>query len=94
MSVSFSSAFPGAELEPGDRFEVAPIGSTGRLSLPRVLGPDGFPIDQIEDPAGRALDLTLDPTTGSLVVPKLSETVRGPPRRHSGWSIGRRGGSA
>src|SRR5262249_22104771 len=51
------------ELEPGDRFEVEPIGATGRLSLPRVLGPDGFPIEQIEDPAGHPLDLRIDPAT-------------------------------
>jgi hypothetical protein len=75
MSLSYPSVFPGAELEPGDRFEVAPIGSTGRLSLPRVVGPAGFPIEQIEDPAGRPLDLSLDLATGSLAVPRLGEAV-------------------
>ncbi len=63
------------DLEPGDRFEVEPIGATGRLSLPRVLGPDGFPIEQIEDPAGHPLDLRIDPATSSLIVPKLGEAV-------------------
>jgi SNF2 family DNA or RNA helicase len=64
-------------LEPGDRFEVTPIdgAGAGRLSLPRVLGPDGFPIEQIEDPAGRPLDLALDAWAGSVVVPKLSEAL-------------------
>ena len=75
MSDSYASVYLGAVLEPGDRFEVAPIGSTGRLSLPGVVGPDGFAIEQIEDPAGRPLDLTLDLATGSLVVPKLGEAV-------------------
>ena len=60
MAAPSSPLFAPAGLEPGDRFEVTPIGGTGRLSLPRVLGPDGFPIEQIEDPAGRPLDLALD----------------------------------
>ena len=67
----------------------------GRLSLPRVLGPDGFAIEQIEDPAGRPLDLALDARAGSIVVPKLAEGLarsNGPlwleyrRRGGSGWS--------
>lgn len=73
MTASSQSHFTPPGLEPGDRFEVTPIGQTGRLSLPRVLGPDGFPIEQIEDPAGRPLDLALDAWAGSIVVPKLAE---------------------
>ena len=75
MAVPTSSLFVPPGLEPGDRFEVTPIGGTGRLSVPRVLGPDGFPIEQIEDPAGRPLDLALDASAGSIVVPKLGEGV-------------------
>jgi SNF2 family DNA or RNA helicase len=75
MAAPSSSRFAPAGLEPGDRFEVTPIGETGRLGLPRVLGPDGFPIEQIEDPAGRPLDLALDASAGSIVVPKLAEGV-------------------
>jgi SNF2 family DNA or RNA helicase len=75
MAASSPSVFTPPGLEPGDRFEVTPIGGTGsgRLSLPRVLGPDGFPIEQIEDPGGRPLDLALDAWAGSIVVPKLAE---------------------
>ena len=50
-----------AEPKPGDRFEVALTGSPGRLSLPAVLGPDGFAIEQIEDAEGRPLESALDP---------------------------------
>ena len=75
MATPSRSFFAPPGLEPGDRFEVTPIGGTGRLSLPRVLGPDGFPIEQIEDPAGRPLDLALDAAAGSIVVPKLAEAV-------------------
>ncbi len=75
MATSSSSRFTPPGLEPGDRFEVTPIAGTGRLSLPRVLGPDGFPIEQIEDPAGRPLALTLDAAAGSVVVPKLGEAL-------------------
>lgn len=75
MATPSSSLFAPPGLEPGDRFELTPIGGpgSGRLSLPRVLGPDGFPIEQIEDPAGRPLDLALDAWVGSIVVPKLAE---------------------
>ncbi len=93
MAVPTSSLFVPPGLEPGDRFEVTPIGGTGRLSLPRVLGPDGFPIEQIEDPAGRPLDLALDASAGSIVVPKLGEGVCPIAMARSGWSTARRGGS-
>src|SRR5262249_22659963 len=69
------SVFTGAELEPGDRFEVVPIGATGRVSVSNVLGPQGLAIEQVEDPTGRPLHLTLDPSTGSRVVPKLDEAI-------------------
>ncbi len=75
MATPSRSSFAPPGLEPGDRFEVTPIGGTGRLGLPRVLGPDGFPIEQIEDPAGRPLDLAVDASAGSIVVPKLAEGV-------------------
>jgi SNF2 family DNA or RNA helicase len=75
MAAPSSPRFALAGLEPGDRFEVTPIGGAGRLSLPRVLGPDGFPIQQIEDPAGRPLDLALDASASSVIVPKLGESL-------------------
>ena len=93
MSSFLGAVSSAAELEPGDRFEVAPIGSTDRLSLPKVLGPDGFAIEQIEDLSGRPLDSALDPA-GEFA--RRAEAGRGrlpvPPRR-SGWSIARRAGS-
>ena len=49
-----------ATLELGDRFEVFPVDSTERLKLPRVLGPAGFPIERIEDPTGKLLEVELD----------------------------------
>jgi SNF2 family DNA or RNA helicase len=77
------SSFPGpvssaVELEPGDRFEVVSIGSTSRLSLPQVLGPDGFAIERIEDVSGRTLESALDVAGNSLIVSKLAQIVAGP----------------
>jgi SNF2 family DNA or RNA helicase len=62
-----------ADPEPGDRFEVVLIGSTDRLRLPAVLGPDGFALEQIEDAEGRPVDSVLAPAENSLIVPKLAE---------------------
>jgi SNF2 family DNA or RNA helicase len=70
-------------LEPGDRFEVFRLDSTARLRLPRVLGPDGFPIERIEDPAGVPMELVLDPSSRSVVVPKLTQVV--PDRTSALW---------
>ena len=67
-----------ATLELGDRFEVFPVDSTERLKLPRVLGPDGFPIERIEDPTGRLLEVELDPAEHSAVVPGLGRGVTNP----------------
>jgi SNF2 family DNA or RNA helicase len=78
MSSLLGPVSSGAELEPGDRFEVVPIGSTSRLSLPQVLGPDGFAIEQIEDGSGRTLESSVDLAGNSLVVPKLAEVSAGP----------------
>src|SRR5271155_5729472 len=78
MSSYLGPVSSAVELEPGDRFEVVPIGSTSRLSLPQVLGPDGFAIEQIEDVSGRPLQSALDPAGNSLIVPKLAEVVAGP----------------
>jgi len=78
MSSFLGAVSSAVELEPGDRFEVVPIGSTSRLSLPQVLGPDGFAIEQIEDVSGRPLESTLDLAGNSLLVPKLAEVVAGP----------------
>jgi SNF2 family DNA or RNA helicase len=75
MAAPSSPRFAPAGLEPGDRFEVTPIGGAGRLSLPGVLGPDGFPVEQIEDPAGRPLHLSLDASAGSVIVPNLGESL-------------------
>ena len=60
-----------ASLEPGDRFEVFPVGSTERLKLPAVLGPHGFPVEKIEDLHGRPLDAQLNPLEHSAIVPGL-----------------------
>ena len=78
MSSFLGSVSSAADLEPGDRFEVVPIGSTNRLSLPQVLGPNGFAIEQIEDVSGRPLKSAFDPSGNSLIVPKLAEIVAGP----------------
>lgn len=45
----------GQGLEPGDRFEVHSAGPGDQLRLPTLLGPSGFPVERIEDPAGRPL---------------------------------------
>ena len=76
-----------ATLEPGDRFEVFRFDSTERIRLPKVLGPDGFPIEKLEDPAGVPMEVVPDPSSRSVVVPKLDPRRRPilPPR--SGWSI-------
>ena len=60
-------------LTPGDRFEVALTGSPDRLSLPAVLGPDGFAIEQIEDSEGRPVESALDVVGNSLILSKLAE---------------------
>src|ERR1700677_4726591 len=73
MSTSHGSPAMMAEPKPGDRFEVALTGSPGRLSLPAVLGPDGFAIEQIEDAEGHPVESALDPVGHSLTVPKLSK---------------------
>ena len=78
MSSFLGAVSSAVELEPGDRFEVVPIGSTSRLSLPQVLGPDGFAIEQIEDISGRTLESAVDLAGNSLIVPKLAEVVAGP----------------
>ena len=62
-----------ADLKPGDRFEIVLVGSTDRLRLPAVLGPDGFAIEQIEDADGHPLDSVFAPAENSLIVPKLAE---------------------
>ena len=67
-----------AALELGDRFEVFPVDSTERLKLPRVLGPDGFPIEKIEDPTGRLLEVKLDPVEHSAAVPGLGRDITNP----------------
>ena len=60
-----------AALQPGDRFEVFPVDSTERLKLPRLLGPDGFSIEKIEDLEGRLLELELIPLEHTAIVPGL-----------------------
>ena len=73
MPASRGSLAMMAEPNPGDRFEIALTGSPGRLSLPAVLGPDGFAIEQIEDSEGRPLESALDPVGHSLIVPELTK---------------------
>ncbi len=60
-----------AALQPGDRFELFPVDSTERLKLPRLLGPDGFPIEKIEAPTGRLLDVEIIPLEHTAIVPGL-----------------------
>ncbi len=63
-----------ADLKPGDRFEIVLVGSTDRLRLPAVLGPDGFAIEQIEDADGTPTGVrSIAPAENSLIVPKLAE---------------------
>jgi SNF2 family DNA or RNA helicase len=62
-----------ADPKAGDRFEIVLIGSTDRLRLPAVLGPDGFALEQIEDAEGRPVDSVLAPAENSLIVPQLAE---------------------
>jgi len=74
--VKSSPAVP--DLEPGDRFEVSLTGVPERLSVPLVLGPDGFVIERIEDAMGHPLESAIDTATGLLVIPRLTEVVSGP----------------
>jgi superfamily II DNA or RNA helicase len=60
------------DLQIGDRFEVTPPGSPDRLELPRSLGPEGFPIEVIEDDTGRVLESAVDSLTGIVSLPELS----------------------
>ena len=76
VAMAYSSA--PATLELGDRFEVFPVDSTERLKLPRVLGPDGFPIERIEDPTGRLVEVELDPVRHSALVPGLVRGITNP----------------
>ncbi|MFI5454478.1 MAG: DEAD/DEAH box helicase [Isosphaerales bacterium] len=62
-------------LEPGDRFEVTLTGAPERLSVPLVLGPDGFAIEQIENAMGHPLKSAFDAASSSFVIPELSEIV-------------------
>ncbi len=64
-----------ADIATGDRFEVALAGSPGRLSLPGVLGPHGFAIEQIEDREGCPVESALDPATNLLIVPNLAQVI-------------------
>jgi SNF2 family DNA or RNA helicase len=71
---------PGQGLEPGDRFEVHPAGSGDRLTLtlPGALGPGGFALEQLEDPAGTILGLTPTAQGRGLIVPELGRWFLGP----------------
>jgi SNF2 family DNA or RNA helicase len=62
-----------ADPKPGDRFEIVLIGSTGRLKLPAVLGPNGFAVEQIEDVEGHLVDSVVVPGEDSLILPKSAE---------------------
>ena len=78
MASSPAVAGARAELELGDRFEVARNHLPDRLSLPPVLGPDGFAIEHVEDAAGHPLEAAMSSTENSLIVPKLAEIASGP----------------
>jgi SNF2 family DNA or RNA helicase len=78
MAIKLDSVYTATGLEPGDRFEVTPIGSTDRLGLPRVLGPGGFAIEQLEDHLGHPLESMIDVAGESLIVPNLREVVARP----------------
>jgi len=69
---------PGQGLEPGDRFEVHPAESGDRLTLPGALGPGGFAIEELEDPAGNILGLTRAANGQALIVPELGRWLPGP----------------
>ena len=76
-----------ADLKPGDRFEVALTGSPGRLSLPAVLGPDGFAIEQIEDDEGQSGGVGRSiPRRICSSCPSLPKSSRSQPT-HCGWNI-------
>jgi hypothetical protein len=62
-----------ADPKPGDRFEIVLIGSTGRLRLPAVLGPNGFAVEEIEDVEGHLVDSVVVPGEDSLILPNLAE---------------------
>src|SRR3954451_22363706 len=68
----------GIGLEPGDRFEVARLEVGDRLSLPRPIGPGGFELEQLEDPAGRPLEMTVEPSRRELLVPNLARSIAPP----------------
>jgi len=53
-------------LEPGDRFALAPADSADRFVVPAAITDLGEPIENVEDPSGKALQL--DPAQSTLVV--------------------------
>src|SRR5437763_1251670 len=62
-------------LEPGDRFEVNGPPTGDRLWLPREVGPGGFALERLEDPAGRPLEMTIEAGDHALVVPRLAQAL-------------------
>ena len=78
MAIRLDSVIAATGLEPGDRFEVTPIGSTDRLDLPKVLGPGGYAIEHLEDQLGHSLKSMIDSAGQSLIVPNLHEVITRP----------------
>jgi superfamily II DNA or RNA helicase len=78
MPGSADPAFATGNLEAGDRFEVASAGLPDRLSIPPVLGPDGFAIEALEDMAGLPMEAALEAQGQALRVPKLAEIAADP----------------
>jgi len=62
---------PEAELEPGDRFELALTAADGRVTVPDFLRARPELLGSVEGPAGRPLKVRGEPAAGQLVVPDL-----------------------
>ena len=63
--------------ESGDRFELARDG--GRLWLPSDLGPAGFAVESVLDPAGRAVAVADDPGRGRIALRVADNDAAGTP---------------
>jgi SNF2 family DNA or RNA helicase len=68
----------GQGLEPGDRFEVHSAGPGDQLRVPALLGPSGFPVERIEDPAGRPLVYSWAPASRVVRVSGLGKLIPAP----------------